>query len=134
MANAYATIANGGEAASSSVIDKVVDRDGETLYEHAVRDQRGVSEDIAADVDVRHAAGRQEGTGTGALALGRPAAGKTGTATNANGARCPPAWFVGFTPQLSTAVMYVRGDGDAAARRLARRDFGGHYPARRGPP
>jgi membrane peptidoglycan carboxypeptidase len=51
------------------------------------------------------------GTGTNAQAVGRPAAGKTGTATNGQD-QVSSSWFVGFTPQMSTAVMYVRGDGD----------------------
>ena len=42
---------------------------------------------------------------------GSPAAGKTGTATN-GAARSSSAWFAGYTPQMATAVMYVRGDGD----------------------
>ena len=53
----------------------------------------------------------KQGTGQNALSLGRPAAGKTGTATNADG-NVSSSWFVGYTPQLSTAVMYVRGDGN----------------------
>ena len=40
-----------------------------------------------------------EGTGQGALALGRPAAGKTGTTTENKA-----VWFDGFTPQLTAAV------------------------------
>ena len=44
-------------------------------------------------------------------ALERPAAGKTGTATNGND-EVSSAWFAGYTPQLSTAVMYVRGKGN----------------------
>jgi membrane peptidoglycan carboxypeptidase len=47
-----------------------------------------------------------EGTGKGALALGRPAAGKTGTTTD-NLA----VWFDGFTPQLCAAVGIYQGDG-----------------------
>ena len=53
------------------------------------------------------------GTGANAQALGRPAAGKTGTATNDAG-DVSSSWFVGFTPQLATAVMYVRGNGNGA--------------------
>jgi penicillin-binding protein 1A len=46
----------------------------------------------------------QTGTGTGA-AIGRPAAGKTGTAEEYRA-----AWFVGYTPQLSTAVWMGYAD------------------------
>lgn len=60
----------------------------------------------------------KEGTGRKALALGRPAAGKTGTT---NGYY--DAWFVGFTPQISTGVWVGhdteqsigKGEGGATA-------------------
>ena len=45
----------------------------------------------------------QNGTGKRAKAIGRPAAGKTGT-TDGN----KSAWFAGYTPQLATAVMMVK--------------------------
>ena len=70
----------------------------------------------------------KSGTGQAALALERPAAGKTGTATNDND-DVSSAWFVGFTPQLSTAVMYVRGDGDNALNDWMPSYFGADYPA-----
>jgi len=70
-----------------------------------------VEEERAPDRWYAMQQGGQGGTGQAALALGRPAAGKTGTATNDKDA-VSSAWFVGYTPQLSTAVMYVRGDGD----------------------
>jgi membrane peptidoglycan carboxypeptidase len=72
---------------------------------------------VRNDVDRDVSYGMQQvvlhGTGANAQAIGRPAAGKTGTATNDNG-DVSSSWFVGFTPQLATAVMYVRGDGDNA--------------------
>src|SRR3954452_5679277 len=69
------------------------------------------------------------GTGRNALALGRPAAGKTGTATNDKG-DVSSSWFVGYTPQLATAVMYVRGDGDNALNDWLPSYFGAEYPTR----
>ncbi len=68
------------------------------------------------------------GSGTAALGLGRPAAGKTGTATNGKG-EVSSAWFVGYTPQLSTAVMYVRGKGNEELQGWLPEYFGGAYPA-----
>jgi membrane peptidoglycan carboxypeptidase len=70
----------------------------------------------------------RNGTGRAALALGRPAAGKTGTATNDKD-QVSSAWFVGYTPQLSTAVMYVRGDGDDQLDGWLPSYFGAAYPA-----
>jgi membrane peptidoglycan carboxypeptidase len=71
----------------------------------------------------------QNGTGQAALELGRPAAGKTGTATNDKD-QVSSAWFAGFTPQRATAVMYVRGDGDDQLDGWLPSYFGADYPAR----
>ena len=52
-----------------------------------------------------------DGTGTRAQAVGRPVAGKTGT-TDSN----LSAWFVGYTPQMSTAVVMFRTGADGRTR------------------
>ncbi|MBI2244070.1 MAG: penicillin-binding protein, partial [Nocardioides sp.] len=147
MANAYATIANGGERADVHVIDKIVSRKGEVLYsfkQHTTpafddfadgvdvttaSGQKATSEDIAADTSYALQQVVANGTGRNALALGRPAAGKTGTATNDDG-DVSSSWFVGYTPQLATAVMYVRGDGDNALNDWLPSYFGAEYPTR----
>ncbi|WP_147384817.1 transglycosylase domain-containing protein [Nocardioides cavernaquae] len=137
MANAYGSFANGGQAAKLFVIDKVVGRDGEVLYKHRVKTREAISEDIAADVTYALQQVVKSGTGTAAAALGRPAAGKTGTATadSRTGGKdfTSAAWFVGYTPQLSTAVMYVRSGADGRPEALdgyLSCEFGGCYPAR----
>ncbi|MEU0196445.1 transglycosylase domain-containing protein [Streptomyces afghaniensis] len=57
----------------------------------------------------------EHGTGTNALALGRPAAGKTGTTDDYRS-----AWFIGYTPQLSTAVtMFKEGSGNSGLRSMS---------------
>src|SRR5262249_29452912 len=109
----YATIANGGQRADVHVIDKVTDADGKVLYQWKPHTTQAVRPDIDKDVSYAMQQVVQHGTGQNALALGRPAAGKTGTATNDAG-DVSSSWFVGFTPQLSTAVMYVRGNGNGA--------------------
>ncbi|WP_165872862.1 transglycosylase domain-containing protein [Nocardioides jejuensis] len=136
MANAYASIANGGQAAKLYVIDKVVDRDGKVLYKHRTQTHEAISSDVAADVTYAMQQVIKSGTGTAAGALGRPAAGKTGTATSEdpNGGHdfTSSAWFVGFTPQLSTAVMYNRTGDRGQPLPLAgyiSSEFGGHFPA-----
>ncbi|HET7194807.1 MAG TPA: transglycosylase domain-containing protein [Nocardioides sp.] len=128
MANAYATLANKGRAAEPYIIEKVVDRNGETRYTHKVKDDRTVDADITADVTYALQQVVQHGSGTAALALGRPVAGKTGTATNGNG-EVSSAWFTGYTPQLSTSVMYVRGKGNEQLQGWLPSYFGGDYPA-----
>ncbi|HJQ05805.1 MAG TPA: transglycosylase domain-containing protein [Nocardioides sp.] len=128
MANAYATIANHGVAADPYIIEKVVDAKGVTRYQHEVVTHRAVSADIDADVTYAMQQVVQHGTGTAALALGRPAAGKTGTATNGLN-QVSSAWFAGFTPQMSTAVMYVRGKGNEQLDGWLPSYFGAVYPA-----
>lgn len=128
MANAYATLANEGRAAEPYIIEKVVDRNGETRYQHRTSDEEAVEPDIAADVTYAMQQVVQNGSGTAALELDRPVAGKTGTATNGNG-EVSSAWFAGYTPQLSTAVMYVRGKGNEQLQGWLPSYFGGAYPA-----
>jgi membrane peptidoglycan carboxypeptidase len=113
MANTYATIANGGQRADVHVITKVTTSDGSVKYQYKPHTIQAVDEDINRDVSYAMQQVVLHGTGANAQALGRPAAGKTGTATNDSG-DVSSSWFVGFTPQLSTAVMYVRGKGNDA--------------------
>ncbi|HEU0042313.1 MAG TPA: hypothetical protein VFQ15_08185, partial [Jiangellaceae bacterium] len=58
---------------------------------------------------------------------GRPAAGKTGTATNADD-HVSSSWFVGYTPQMSTAVMYVKGSGNESLEGFLEPFYGATYP------
>jgi membrane peptidoglycan carboxypeptidase len=111
MANAYGTIADGGRAKSWYAISKVTDSSGTTRYQAPSKKPRVLADDLDRDVSYALQQVVKAGTGQNALALGRPAAGKTGTATNEAG-NVSSSWFVGYTPQLSTAVMYVRGDGN----------------------
>ena len=129
MANAYATIANQGRAADWYVIEKVSSRTGEELFKQKRKTEKALDEDIAADVSYAMEQVIQSGSGyPNATAVDRPAAGKTGTATNDNG-EVSSSWFVGYTPQLSTAVMYVRGDGNDPLDDYLEPFFGGTYPA-----
>jgi len=80
------------------VIVRVTDADGNVLWEPEVRRTR-VMEEREADI-VNHVLQQVIRSGTGTRArLDTPAAGKTGT-TQSYG----DAWFVGYTPGLSTAV------------------------------
>jgi membrane peptidoglycan carboxypeptidase len=130
MANAYATVANGGVAAEPFIIEKVVDQNGDTRYDHKVQDHRALTEDIAADVSYAMQQVVQGGTAAASLSgFAWPAAGKTGTATNGLG-EVSSAWFAGFTAQYSTAVVYVRGKGNEQLKGWLPEYFGGAYPAR----
>jgi membrane peptidoglycan carboxypeptidase len=113
MANTYATIANGGQRADVHVISKVTDSKGKVLYNFKPHTTQAIKPDVDRDVSYAMQQVVLHGTGANAQAVDRPAAGKTGTATNDNH-DVSSSWFVGYTPQLATAVMYVRGDGDNA--------------------
>ena len=129
MANSYATIANGGVHHDWFTVKKVIRAsDKKVLYKAPKEKNRVVSEDIASDVSYALQQTVQSGTASTALGLGRPAAAKTGTATNDNG-DVSSSWFVGYTPQVSTAVMYVRGKGNQALNGYLPSFYGGDYPA-----
>ena len=98
MADAYATIANGGYHIAPTAITKVVFGDGSSVnLGDPPRKQVFSDGEAAAAINVMKGVITQ-GTGT-AADYGCPAAGKTGTTSNYT-----DAWFVGFTPKLSTAV------------------------------
>ncbi|HEX5561077.1 MAG TPA: transglycosylase domain-containing protein [Nocardioidaceae bacterium] len=129
MANSYGTIADGGRAKPWYVIAKVTDPDGSPRYRAPRQTHRVLPDDLDRDVSYALQQVVARGTGANAQALGRPAAGKTGTATNAAG-DVSSSWFVGYTPQMATAVMYVRGDGNDALNGYLPSYFGADYPTR----
>ncbi|WP_194846467.1 transglycosylase domain-containing protein [Mumia zhuanghuii] len=138
MAAAYATFANKGKQNDWYVIQRVRDRAGEDLHNHTVRSKKAFSEAVSADVTKA----LQDVVGAGSGTNGRtmcPTAGKTGTATfqkvengeEVGNAHVSSSWFVGFTPKLSTAVMYVRGkNGNEALNGYMPTFYGGQYPAK----
>lgn len=98
LASAYSAFANSGVHIKPLAILKVVDRNGKVLEQAAPEEKNVISAksayvltDILKGVMIR-------GTGAGAN-IGRPSAGKSGTTSDYK-----DAWFVGYTPDLSTAV------------------------------
>ena len=129
MANAYATFAASGERSENTVVRRVVGPNDGLLYEFAPTTRRGFDEDVANTVTFALNRNVTNGTGTTALALDRPAAAKTGT-TDDN----KSAWFVGYTPQLSAAVLMAKEDADGIPVSLSGTGglgtvTGGSYPA-----
>ena len=106
QAVAYATFANGGVPVEPFLV-REVRRGEEMLFQAEVRaGPPAFSEDVAADATWAMQEVVQRGTGRAAqLDGGRDAAGKTGTSSLNK-----DAWFVGFTPQLSTAVWLGYAD------------------------
>jgi membrane peptidoglycan carboxypeptidase len=137
QAGAYATFANDGIAVTNHVVHEVRDRKGKVVYAAQPAKSRAVNEDIAHDVTYALSNVVEEGTGRAVQTLNRPVAGKTGTKDrkNADGSSdIVSAWFVAYTRQISTAVMYVAGnDGNGDLDKYARPGdstfFGGTYPA-----
>jgi penicillin-binding protein 2D len=98
MASAYSTLADEGVRHSPVCIVKVVDRDDKTIFEAGNHGVRVIAAPIAkAAIDIERGV-ITHGTATRA-AIGRPVAGKTGTSQLNR-----DAWFIGYTPQLVTAV------------------------------
>jgi penicillin-binding protein 1A len=109
MADAYATISDGGIHHAPTIIDKVVSPDGATRDFGDPRGTRVFSyaESYAADQVLEEVLTHPGATAYGS-GYGCPAAGKTGTANNlAN------AWFVGYSPKVSTAVWVGNPAGDS---------------------
>jgi membrane peptidoglycan carboxypeptidase len=131
MASAYCTLAAQGKRTAWHTIDEVKSHSGRTRYKAQPTQTRVFAKDVMADATYALQQVVQSGTGTEAKALGRPAAGKTGTAALRPGTTTS-AWFVGFTPQLCAAVDFYKGTGRADLDGVGGLPtfFGGTYPAR----
>jgi penicillin-binding protein 1A len=104
MASAYATLADGGVRRRPTAILKVIHPDGTVDNLGKTKAKRTFSEAEAGEGTKVLQANMTGGTGTGAY-FGCPAAGKTGTTSDYK-----DAWFVGYTPRLSTAVWVGYAD------------------------
>jgi len=123
MASAYGTLATNGVHRAPVAITKIVGPDGTVVFQAGPKGQRAMSAPVAyATTEVLQGV-ISKGTASRAR-IGRPAAGKTGTSQNYR-----DAWFVGYTPQLVTAVWV----GYRAERPMysvhGRRGFGGTLAA-----
>jgi len=132
LTESYAVIASGGKRWKPVIVQQVQDRNGRSLYRSvaghrcqichadpvlAVNDAMRPAEQTIDPVsaflvtNIMHGV-IQHGTGWRARALGRMAAGKTGT-TN----KQVDAWFMGFTPQILTGVWTGRDAPESMGRR-----------------
>jgi membrane peptidoglycan carboxypeptidase len=124
QAAAFATFAAKGVYAEPYAITEIVDRDGQVVFKRQPRTQQAVAAEEAGVLNAALQRVVRGGTGTGA-AIGRPVAGKTGT-TQEYG----DAWFVGFVPQLATAVWVGHPDRIVPMTDVhGRQVTGGSFPA-----
>ena len=121
MTTAYSMLVNGGKRIVPTLIDRVQDRNGRTIYRHDDRDcnnciaTRWRMEPVPTIPDTREQVADpasayqmvsmlegvvQRGTGRRISTIDKPLAGKTGT-TNDN----VDTWFVGFTPDLAVGAF-----------------------------
>jgi penicillin-binding protein 1A len=126
MTTAYCVFANGGLKVEPTLIDRIQDRRGKTIYRHDKTDCSACQADAYTEnmvepdfIDVREQVMSpytayqitsmlegvvQRGTGKKVLVVGKPVAGKTGTSNDER-----DAWFVGYTPDLAVGI-YVGYD------------------------
>ncbi|BCL29310.1 transglycosylase domain-containing protein [Streptomyces aurantiacus] len=113
MAGAYATFAASGKQNEPYSVDEITDKDGTVFsHENAAKEKQAFTAQVADNVTDILKTVVDKGTGTKAKLTNRPAAGKTGT-TDGN----KSAWFVGYTPQLSTAISMYRMDDDESNKK-----------------
>ncbi len=138
---AYAMLVNGGKRITPTVIDRVQDRDGKTIFRADSRPCDGCTDvdwnhqPVPVIPDTREQVADpgsayqvvtmmegvvQRGTGTAVKAVGRPIAGKTGTTNDYR-----DAWFEGFTPDLAAGVYVGYDQPDS----LGKDETGGHVAA-----
>ncbi|WP_203568893.1 transglycosylase domain-containing protein [Aestuariimicrobium ganziense] len=132
QAGGYATLANNGKRVANHVVKQVTDGSGKVIYEAKPASKQGIEEDIARDVTHALKSVVDQGTGGRVRDLGHDIAGKTGTSGIDD--TITSAWFVAYTKQISTAVMFVEGDAgngdlDPYKRPGDGTFFGGTYPA-----
>lgn len=121
MVSAYAVFANGGKQIKPTLIDRIQDRHGKTIFRHEDRICEGCNADSFGGQQEPTIVDNREqvldpmtayqitsmlegvvtrGTAAGKIKLDRPVAGKTGTSNDEK-----DAWFVGYTPDLVAGVF-----------------------------
>jgi len=104
QANGFATFAAYGERAAPYFVDRIVDRNGDTLFERQLKVSRAFSQDVARDANYVMEQVLTRGKKSNRLAGGRKAAAKTGTQQWKDTDQNSHAWMCGFTPGLAAAV------------------------------
>ena len=141
MVSAYSMFANGGKRIKPTLIDRIQDRYGHTIFKHDQRECRGCQADKWAGQNEPSMVDRREqvldpmtayqitsmmegvvqrGTATVVREVGKPVAGKTGTTNDEK-----DVWFVGFSPDMTVGVYL----GYDKPRQISARATGGGIAA-----
>jgi penicillin-binding protein 1A len=142
MVTAYSMFANGGKRVKPTLIDRIQDRYGHTIFKHDQRECRGcdapegwknqaeptlvdrreqvLDSMTAYQITSMMESVVQNGTATVVREVGKPIAGKTGTTNDEK-----DAWFIGFSPDIVVGI-YIGYD---KPRNLGRGGTGGHLAA-----
>jgi penicillin-binding protein 1A len=136
LTTAYAMLVNGGKRITPTLIDRIQDRNGKTIYRHDTRPCPECRVDHWADQPVPVLPDTREqvigadtayqmvsilqgvvdrGTGRRIKEIGKPLAGKTGTTNDSF-----DTWFIGFSPDLAVGVFV----GFDTPRTLGRNETG----------
>src|SRR5690349_19717350 len=142
MVTAYSMIANGGRRVKPTLIDRIQDRYGHTIFKHDQRECRGCDapggwknqpepqlvdrrEQVLDAMTAYQITSLMEGVVQGGTAtvvreVGKPIAGKTGTTNDEK-----DAWFIGFSPDIVVGIYM----GYDKPRNLGKGATGGHLAA-----
>ena len=124
MAQAYSVIAADGVLHPAEFVSKIVGPNGKILYQNNSSGTRVLTPQVARSETDALTEVLKDGTAAG-VSIGRPAAGKTGT-TDSN----QDAWFIGYTPQLTTAVWMGDPNAETPMTNVGGiQVFGATYPA-----
>ncbi|MEU8709448.1 transglycosylase domain-containing protein [Streptomyces sp. NPDC048565] len=121
MASVYATFANRGTYCTPVALESITDPNGKKLGVPQTKCSRAMSEPTADTISQMLKGVVEDGTGTRAGLTDRDNAGKTGTTNDRL-----DAWFVGYTPNLSTAV-WVGDDIGEKTTKMYDITIGGEY-------
>ena len=124
MATVASTLAAEGVRRDPIWVTEIYDSGGKLVLKNEPKEQRVLSPDVARAVNSVMLGVVQHGTGKAAT-IDRPVAGKTGTAQE-----WTDAWFVGWTPDLATAVWMGSPLGKVPMKGVGGRNVtGGYLPA-----
>ena len=120
LVRAYGAFASGGWLADPLFVEKILDRNGNLIYEGAPTGKQVIDEDTAFVMSQLLRGVVERGTATVLKSLNRPMGGKTGTTNDQM-----DTWFIGFTPRWVGGVWI----GFDLKKTIGRKETGGKVAA-----